>query len=668
MTLFLLLLPWLVSALESNELSFRNPLSCSTNETYSPLTLTCQTCPPGSAPTPTSCQCLGSHYTKQDTGYYLKDRLAAGKGLSCAPCPEGEVANIEGKGCIRCSQGLTENSLACKTCPEGYIRRERAPDGSPLASVSCLKCSPGSAPDPTGTMCLPCSHFPIVGDLNLVPNCDCSLQGGLCLPANLEMGDILVEASANYNIKYGDHTVVSRYLKERATMAAYMCGKHLNTTACNMLANLCTLTLHTKQHPLCTSLVTIERQNNDLSTRRVPRLFLPEGQVSSTLESESIPTAHSLARGNAGSKGRLNITVVSYAADGTLLGVELASGCLLQLCNASTLVADAAWHFGTKYRSWCRIPAIELWKQPTIFRDLFVPFAQTSSTESTDVPSKLYSVPNRILNDPVNADEDENKNWRLTSRFFLVDSVGGASGNGEKAGIVRYLESLELRVGLLNTRESPEKPGRIHPPLAVLKYKELTLEEAKSGAEVEVSFSVTYHMEMKESVKDIEIAVGVLSGIAVLLSAVEAWSWSRRAGKVAVDFSSLAKMVVATAGNLSYVFLCVIFFSCLYWFIFFKQQSFVHVVLPTGEQEDFIKHYLISAFALKLFHTVALIISQVILSLKRNSPSEQLRSPWMCFFLIGSDLTLRPSLGLSNQFPSGEPTWSLSYYQLFVYC
>jgi hypothetical protein len=39
----------------------------------------------------------------------------------------------------------------------------------------------------------------------------------------------------------------------------------------------------------------------------------------------------------------------------------------------------------------------------------------------------------------------------------------------------------------------------------------------------------------------------------------------RRAGKVAVDLGSLVKMVVATAGNLSYVFLCVIFFSCLYW-------------------------------------------------------------------------------------------------------
>jgi hypothetical protein len=50
-------------------------------------------------------------------------------------------------------------------------------------------------------------------------------------------------------------------------------------------------------------------------------------------------------------------------------------------------------------------------------------------------------------------------------------------------------------------------------------------------------------------------------------------------------------------------------------FIFFKQQSYVHVVLPAAEQEDFIKNYLIAAFALKLVHTVALVLSQVLASM-----------------------------------------------------
>ena len=56
----------------------------------------------------------------------------------------------------------------------------------------------------------------------------------------------------------------------------------------------------------------------------------------------------------------------------------------------------------------------------------------------------------------------------------------------------------------------------------------MSLEEAQAGREVEVEFLVTYRMDIEDSVKDIEIAVGVLSGLAVLLAAVEAWSWSRR--------------------------------------------------------------------------------------------------------------------------------------------
>jgi hypothetical protein len=49
--------------------------------------------------------------------------------------------------------------------------------------------------------------------------------------------------------------------------------------------------------------------------RRVPRLFLAEGQSSSTVESEAILATHRLAgRGHHHSQDRLNITVVRYIA------------------------------------------------------------------------------------------------------------------------------------------------------------------------------------------------------------------------------------------------------------------------------------------------------------------------------------------------------------------
>ena len=57
-----------------------------------------------------------------------------------------------------------------------------------------------------------------------------------------------------------------------------------------------------------------------------------------------------------------------------------------------------------------------------------------------------------------------------------------------------------------------------------------------------------------------------------------------RSGKVGVDAKSLVKLLVATAGNLCHVFLAVIYFTSLYWLIFFKQQSNVHTLLPAPDQ------------------------------------------------------------------------------------
>ena len=302
---------------------------------------------------------------------------------------------------------------------------------------------------------------------------------------------------------------------------------------------------------------------------------------------------------------RLNITAAVYRADGSLEGAGLASGNLFHLCNISNLVADSAWVFGTRYMQRCEMSALELFNISTVFYDLYVPFV------SKEGKTLIYSVPNRILNNKKNIDEEDEKNWVLTDRFFLVDTIGGVRSEGKSPEIVRFLSRLELRVTLINTRESPDKPGMIHPPVAVLKYEEVTLEEARDGKKVEMEFSVSYKMDMKEARKDVEISVGVLSVFAILLAAIEAWSWSRRSGKLAADVSSLVTLIFSAAGYLSYVFLCVIFFSSLYWFIFFKQQTFVHVVLPTEEQERFIKHYLISAFGLKLFNILFLIYSQI---------------------------------------------------------
>ena len=65
---------------------------------------------------------------------------------------------------------------------------------------------------------------------------------------------------------------------------------------------------------------------------------------------------------------------------------------------------------------------------------------------------------------------------------------------------------------------------------------------------------------------------------------METWSWSRRSGKLAIDPFTLGKLLLNVCGNLAHVFLVVIFFTSLYWFAFFKQQNFLHVLLPSEKQ------------------------------------------------------------------------------------
>ena len=105
--------------------------------------------------------------------------------------------------------------------------------------------------------------------------------------------------------------------------------------------------------------------------------------------------------------------------------------------------------------------------------------------------------------------------------------------------------------------------------------------------------------------------MGVLSAFALLWSAMETWSWSRRSGKSGIDPLTLAKLIMNTCGNLAHVFLAVVFFTSLFWFIFFKQQNFIHAILPTPDQETLIKNYVISIFALKIVDIGHLLFTQM---------------------------------------------------------
>ena len=70
---------------------------------------------------------------------------------------------------------------------------------------------------------------------------------------------------------------------------------------------------------------------------------------------------------------------------------------------------------------------------------------------------------------------------------------------------------------MLNTKEFPDKAGRIFPPLINIEYGEVTLEDIGENNEMDFEFKITYEMEMREARKDIEVSSKCLTSFPTLM-------------------------------------------------------------------------------------------------------------------------------------------------------
>ena len=61
-------------------------------------------------------------------------------------------------------------------------------------------------------------------------------------------------------------------------------------------------------------------------------------------------------------------------------------------------------------------------------------------------------------------------------------------------------------------------------------------------------------MDLSQYDEDVSIAVGVLSAFAFAYAFVQSWCWSKRTGRIAIDFITLVKFVLFILGNLANVF------------------------------------------------------------------------------------------------------------------
>eukprot|EP00094_Tigriopus_californicus_P012053 TCALIF_11646-PA protein Name:"Similar to Tmem67 Meckelin (Rattus norvegicus)" AED:0.11 eAED:0.11 QI:708/0.75/0.55/1/1/1/9/0/735 len=368
-----------------------------------------------------------------------------------------------------------------------------------MKAIQCMPCRGLSQPSPDRSQCMPCQPIPLLPGNEA--SCNCSLVGGICLPENLGIAERYSPSSKDEIVNFADEEFHSAFFKEHVKVAAYMCYKHKNTSACHLLANLCTMALHDVSHPSCDLIYTLSMRDR---LTQIPHLFFSDRMTTSVPTEEDITNVYNFQ----GPGSRFNITAAQYDLRGHLLSVDSAQGMLFQMCNGSFQEFDAAFSFGTNYLKKCKIPAHKLFNrgEPTFF-DLYIPYVTKMADNEEE---KLFALPMLLLNTRRNQEEEEKSRWQFTTRFFLVDTISGIPVSNEeiqnsKPKHVRYLSKMKIKIRMLNTREDPKKAGRIYPPIVVIEYGDISrdaLEESQEG--LDFSFEVNYEMDMKESKKDIE--------------------------------------------------------------------------------------------------------------------------------------------------------------------
>lgn len=93
------------------------------------------------------------------------------------------------------------------------------------------------------------------------------------------------------------------------------------------------------------------------------------------------------------------------------------------------------------------------------------------------------------------------------------------------------------------------------------------------------TFKVKYSMSLVAYLKDFQIAVGTLSTLGVIFAGYKTWAWSKRAGRLAIDFAAIVNFMFFVSGVLSNVFFVITFGIAFYFFIFYKVRTVLRIFI-----------------------------------------------------------------------------------------
>ncbi|KAK4468022.1 hypothetical protein MN116_008200 [Schistosoma mekongi] len=601
-----------------------------------------------------SCVCQPGYKTIKNFG---------GGNVNCVKCADGETVSDDGLFCIPCRAGsYMPATKSCSTCPSDSISVYLDQSGTSLASQTCIMCSNNTMP--INSTCLTCrTTIKMLRASSLPESCTCpnSHVDGVCFPGitPTTTSGSSSASSTSPVVPTGSDTftlilpagetssqtgISSKYFETQARSATAFCSTaYNNITACQLLANLCTLQLNTlygigiESTSTCSEFQRLSSQRTSISSDftswvvNMPWIYYSPAKGSTILKDTTLKTIYS-------PNDNLQIYLAAYEVNGKFIGYQDASqGGQLQLCKDTSTRMKAAFQFATKYKQTCELNVDDLFdneKYPLIFYDPYIYYYDNTTQKSQLVPipirntaviDKYGKFPNVIttsdqnsLNEAlalgntasaVSIEASIQDKWELTRRIFMVDNFAGKTSSTSKLPqLVRYASNIEIKV----ISQDSVTDGQILPPVITIDYSNLyATNDYGKGKKAHITFSVTYSGSIaKQAAFDqaLRIAVGSLSTLAACFSMIRTWIWSRRAGVLRLDAMLIIKLILFSAGNIANAFLIVIYFVSIYFLIFYKVQSVYLISLPNSD--DFILIYIAIAFILKLIDLIHLIAVQ----------------------------------------------------------
>ncbi|XP_068613254.1 meckelin [Brachionichthys hirsutus] len=581
--------------------SFKAPSDCTDEELFDISSLSCVKCGPNQRRSATGLSCLCK------TGY--KTLMTEKASINCQQCPNNKPAvTRDGFGCIRCPGSLSAEGK-CQ-CPTGNIVVERDVHGNLLDEARCEMCNGNasalSVPSSSGEKCEACQA-------TFFNTCVCNppnvLAGGLCLPPNS------LPTNVNPIVNYAQlkFSLQSAWFTRNMYSSSAACLVFSNLTACQALGNMCVMNMHSFSSlstDACGLFNTIFRSRAALSSTQdisywrvnLPWLYYGDepGLASRVLQTEPVPTGFYFR----GPKKNTNITLLAavYNVQGEFLRWEQVGGGNIQLCPETATKRAAAFSFGTAYQQSCDLPVAELLSThpEPLFYDVFMDLGGGESR-------KLLPLPTLVYNQQYNGqfiNQESMKNWYLSRRMFVVDTLSGRERNmNSQPKVIRVATNVKIRFQLVPRAEE----GKVFPPLMTVTYTDVPVKTQT----VSTTFAVEYEMDVSDTRTVTDIALGVMGGLAVLCSLLKTVSWKRRSDSPLIDVETMLKFVLFYAGDLANIFFIVTVGSGLYWLILYKGQIFAAVMLPLPSQEDQFVTYIGCAFALKAIQFLHKLVLQV---------------------------------------------------------